>query len=365
MSSLRSSLLVICLLLASASANLPQTRTRRVAVKSAPSPAQEIIEIADGEVLRIDSALVVLPVSVKDRDGRAVSDLKKEDFRIYETGIEQEVAYFAPVDEAFTVVLMLDTSSSVWKELDKIKDAAARFVAHLKPEDHVMVISFAHRMTIHCEPMNDPERLLKIIQGIGKGMSTHLYAAVQDVMTNQLRKIKGRKAVVLFTDGVDESGKQTARQTLHYAEELDTLVYTIRFDTYDQRLEAIMQAQRAISLVGLLPPLLAPPISSGKPESLREAYERGDRFLRDLAAVTGGNYFEANHNLQDLNQAFAQIAEQLRHQYSLGYYPRPRGQPGERRYVRVRVERSGVAVNSRGSYILKAESPGKKTNRLD
>ena len=365
MSSSKSFLLAICLLLASASANLPQTGPRRVAVKSAPSPAQETIEIADGGVLRIESSLVVLPVGVKDRDGRAVSDLKKEDFRIYETGVEQEIAYFAPVDEAFTVVLMLDTSSSVWKELDKIKDAAARFVGHLKSEDRVMVISFARRMTIHCEPMNDRGRLLKIIYGIGKGMSTHLYGALQDVMTKQLSKIKGRKAVVLFTDGVDESGEQTARQTLHYAEELDALVYTIHFDTYDQRLEAIMQAQRAISLVGLLPPLLALPTSPGKPKSLSEAYERGERFLRDLAVVTGGNYFEANHNLRDLNEAFAQVAEQLRHQYSLGYYPRPRGRPGERRYVRVRVERSGVAVNSRGSYILKAESPGDKTKRRD
>lgn len=365
MSSLKPFLLVICLLLASASANLPQTRTRRVAVKSAPSPASEIIEIADGEVLRIESALVVLPVSVKDRDGRAVSDLKKEDFKIYEAGVEQEVAYFAPVDEAFTVVLMLDTSSSVWKKLDKIKDAAAKFVGHLKSEDRVMVISFAHRMTIHCEPMNDRERLFKIIHGIGKGMSTHLYAAVQDVMTKQLTKIKGRKAVVLFTDGADESGDQTARRTLHYAEELDALVYTIRFDTYDKRLEAIMQAQRAISLAGLLSPLLAPPTSAGKPESLSDAYERGERFLRDLAAVTGGNYFEANPNLRDLDQAFTQIAEQLRHQYSLGYYPRPRGRPGERRYVRVRAERSGVAVNSRGSYILKSESPVDKSTRRD
>jgi VWFA-related protein len=356
---------VICLLLASASANLPQTRTRRIAVNSAPSPASEITEIKDGEVLRTETALVVLPVSVKDREGRAISDLKKEDFRIYETGIEQEVAYFAPVDEAFTVVLMLDTSSSVWKSFDKIKDAAARFVGHLKSEDRVMVISFAHRMTIHCEPTNDRERLLKVIHGIGKGMSTHLYAAVQDVMKNQLGKIKGRKAVVLFTDGVDESGEQTARQTVHYAEELDALVYTIRFDTYDQKLDAMMQAQRAISLGGLLPPLLAPPSSAGKPESLSEAYERGERFLHDLAGVTGGNYFEANHNLRDLDQAFTQIAEHLSHQYSLGYYPRPRGRPGERRYVRVRVERSGVAVHSRGTYILKAESAGEKTKRLD
>ena len=358
---------IVCLLLASAAANVSQTRTRRVLTNNEPPPAQGLIELADGEVLRTDTTLVMLPVSVKDRDGRAVENLTKEHFKIYEEGLEQQVAYFAPVDEPFTVVLMLDTSSSVWKKLDKIKNAAARFVDHLRSSDRVMVISFAHRMTIYCEPTYDRERLLKAIHSVGKGMSTHLYAALQNVMTKQLTKIKGRKAVVLFTDGVDESSDQTAGETLHYAEELDALVYTIRFDTYDERLDAIMQAQKgAASLADLFRrvTLPAPPTSGGKSKSLADAYERGRRYLHDLAAVTGGRYFEANQNLRDLDQAFAHVAEELRCQYSLGYYPRPPGRPGERRRVRVRVERLDVAVNSRGSYILQSQPSTGKTKRL-
>ncbi len=343
--------LLLYLLLASVTP--AQTRPRRVGPES-PPPTQQLVEMGDGEVLRVETTLVILPVSVKDRDGRAVQDLTKADFRIYEEGVEQEIAYFAPVDEPFTVLLMLDTSSSVWKKLDKIKDAAATFVGHLRPGDRVMVISFAHRMTIHCEPTDDRERLLETIHGIGKGMSTHLYDALKKVMTTQLTKIKGRKAVVLFTDGVDESGDKTAGETLHYAEELDALVYTIRFDTYDERLDAVMQAhERAASLAGLF---RWPAPTTNKGKSLADAYERGRRYLRELAAVTGAEYFEANRNLRDLDHAFAQIAEDLRRQYSLGYYPRPHGRPGERRHVRVRVERSTVAVNSRGSYILQPQS---------
>jgi len=358
--------LLVCLLLTSTAENAAQTRARRVGAIGAPPPAQKPFEILDGEVLRVDTTLVILPVSVKDRDGRAVQDLTKEHFRIFEEGVEQEVAYFAPVDEPFTVVLLLDTSSSVWKKLNRIKEAAASFVGHLRPGDHVMVISFAHKMTIHCEPTDDRERLVKTIQDIGKGMSTHLYQAVKNVMTKQLRNIKGRKAVVLFTDGVDESGDKMAEETLHYAEELDALIYTIRFDTYDERLDAIMQAhERAAGLAGLFKrlPLPVPGSSADRGESLADAYERGRRYLRDLAVVTGGHYFEANRNLSDLDQAFARITEELRRQYSIGYYPRPLGRPGERRRVRVRVERSEVAVNSRSSYILRPESPTDKTTR--
>ncbi|HET6851905.1 MAG TPA: VWA domain-containing protein [Pyrinomonadaceae bacterium] len=339
--------LLVCLLLTCTAENAAQTRARRV--NAADEPAVQL----DGEVLRVDTTLVVLPVSVRDRDGRTVHDLTKEHFKIFEEGVEQEIAYFAPVDEPFTVVLMLDTSSSVWKKLDKIKEAAARFVDHLRPADRVMVISFAHKTTIHCEPTDDRERLLKTIQGIGKGMSTHLYDAVKNVMTKQLRDIKGRKAVVLFTDGVDESGDKTAEETLHYAEELDALIYTVRFDTYDERLDAIMQAHE---LAGLFKRLPLPGSSGGRSDALSEAYERGRRYLRDLAVVTGGHYFEANRNLSDLDQAFNGITEELRRQYSIGYYPHPLGRPGERRRVRVRVERSNVAVNSRSSYVLQSQS---------
>jgi Ca-activated chloride channel family protein len=330
---------LVCMVLVFAAENAAQTRARRV---EAP--------VVEGEVLRVDTTLVVLPVSVKDREGRAVQDLTKEHFKIFEEGVEQQVAYFAPVDEPFTVVLMLDTSSSVWKKLDKIKEAAARFVDHLRPADHVMVISFAHKTTVHCEPTDDRERVLKTIHGIGKGMSTHLYEAVRNVMTKQLTKIKGRKAVVLFTDGVDESGDKTAGETLHYAEELDALVYTIRFDTYDERFDAIVQAHAGLG--GLFKRMTLP--SLGSSASMHDAYERGRRYLRDLAHLTGGEYFEANRNLSDLDQAFAGITEELRRQYSIGYYPHPLGQPGERRRVRVRVDRPDLAVNSRSSYVLKS-----------
>ena len=172
---LRVDLMAFCCVFLIATADAQERpRTVQPSVTSPPSfPSPEAtppVASSDADVVRVDTALVTVPVSVMDRQGRFVSDLKSEDFRIYEDGAEQEIAYFATVDEPFTVVLMLDTSSSVWKKLDRIKDAATAFVNQLRPTDRVMVVSFAHRMTIHCEPTSDKEQLRRTIRYIGKGI---------------------------------------------------------------------------------------------------------------------------------------------------------------------------------------------------
>lgn len=311
-------------------------------------------EVGEGDVVRVDTSLVTVPVSVMDRQGRFLYDLRSEDFRIFENSVEQQITFFESVEVPFTVILMLDTSSSVWRKLDQIKKSAVTFLDQLRPNDSVMVISFAHRMTVHCEPTDDRERLRQVIDGIGKGMSTHLYDAVAKVMKKKLTEIRGRKAVVIFTDGVDESGDKTAKQTLHYAQELDALIYTIRFDTYDERMDAIMQAQNGVvAIAGIFGrfPFPGSPMKNGRGETLRDMYERGKRYLQDLSSASGGRYFEASRDLRDLDHSFAQIAEELRRQYRLGYYPTIRGTTPERRTLRVRVSRSDVAVRARDSYV--------------
>lgn len=334
---------------------IPQERPRRAEPPTTTStrktaPVSE--EIGDDNVIRVDTALVTVPVSVMDRQGRFVFDLGKDDFRIFENDVEQEIAFFESVEAPFTVVLMLDTSSSVWKKLDRIKDAAVAFVDQLRPADRVMVVSFAKDLTVHCQPTDDRERVKKTIHSIGKGMSTRLYHAVSKVMTNELPAIKGRKAVIVFTDGVDSTNEKTAKKTLHYAEELDALIYTIRFDTYDVKMEVVMQAEKGIagfpSVFGRVP---APPTKNGRGETLHDMYDRAKQYLQALATVTGGRYFEASRDLHDLNQSFAEIAEELRRQYRLGYYPALRGTSSERRQLRVRIRRGDLAVRARASYV--------------
>ena len=183
------------------------------------------------------------------------------------------------------------------------------------------------------------------------------------LMQKHLDRIKGRKALVLFTDGVDAtSNDATYESTVRIAEELDALIYPILYDTYDPQSDtggssAPVSSSRLPSILRKIPfPLPIPTQGSGGSSgggtgSSRADYDRGERYLHDLAKLTGGRVYEARKDLSYLRAAFNDIAEELRRQYSLGYYPKQKTQTGERRRIKVSVKRSDVAVRARASYI--------------
>ena len=381
------SILLLSLLTTTAQVVSPQTRPRRVGQTApAPSPSPPAsVETPEPErksteslrstekppanggqeqldVVRIDTTLVTVPVSVLDRNGRFIPDLQKQDFHIYEDGVEQEIAYFASVEKPCTVVLMLDTSASTWSRLGQIKDAAKAFVDQLRPDDQVGVISFGMGVKVQSEPTSDRKRIRKGIEGTSRGLSTHLYDAMDKLMKKYLNRIQGRKAVVLFTDGVDAtSNHATYESTVHTAEELDALIYSIRYDTYDPSADKgdVPDPLSGLRLPGILGKIPLPSIggnSGGGAGSSRADYDRGERYLHELAELTGGRVYEASKDLRDLQTAFNHIAEELGRQYSIGYYPQRKGQAGERRQIKVRLSRTDVAVRSRDNYVYKGPS---------
>ena len=197
-----------------------QTRPRRVGTNQPSTPPAQTSraeEVGEDDVVRINTTLVTIPVSVMDRDGKYIPDLRKEDFRIYENGVEQEIAYFAAVEQPFTVALLLDTSRSTRFRMDEIQDAAIAFVEQLRPADRVMVVSFDDSVRVLAEATNDRRTLRDAIMRARTGGGTKLYDAVDFVINRRFDKIQGRKAIVLFTDGVDTTserasyGKHTAR----------------------------------------------------------------------------------------------------------------------------------------------------------
>src|SRR6266536_1686117 len=191
-------------------------------------------EVSAGDVVRVDTTLVSIPVSVMDRDGKYIPNLRKEDFRIWEDGVEQQVAYFASTEKPFTVVLMIDTSGSTRFKLQEIQDAAITFVDQLRPDDRVMVISFSDKVRVLTpQPTTDHNALSYAIRQAEPGSGTRLYDAVDQVINQQLNSVEGRKAIVLFTDGVDTTSKHGSYEsTLRDAEELDALIYPVEYDTY-------------------------------------------------------------------------------------------------------------------------------------
>lgn len=230
---LRSSLvfLITVLFCIDASAQRPAQKPKAT---PSPSPAAESVPDEppqDIETLKTDTNLVGVPVIATDRSGLYVPDLTREEFTVFEDGVKQDVALFATVTAPFHVVLMLDTSASTQEKLRVIREAAKAFVELLQPADRVKIISFDQVVRDLNEFTNDRMKLIAAINQTKSGEGTKLYDAV-DLALNAIRPIRGRKAIVLFTDGVDwHSDSATFDGTLRGLDEEGVLVYPIRYDT--------------------------------------------------------------------------------------------------------------------------------------
>jgi hypothetical protein len=204
---------------------------------AAPEPSPEVsperspAEGQEVETLKIDTSLVTVPVIATTVEGNYIPDLRQEEFSISEDGGKQEVAFFATVSAPFHVVLMLDTSGSTKEKLGLIRQAAIAFVEQLQSADRVKVISFDDQVRVLNEFTNDRALLRNSINKTTSGAGTKLYDAFE-VALSSIRTIKGRKAIVLFSDGVDYHSDQASFDgTLHWLDEEGVIVYPIRYDT--------------------------------------------------------------------------------------------------------------------------------------
>lgn len=340
-------------------ANYPNNRQPEAQPEQTPTGPEEVDA---GDIIRVDTTLVTLPVSVMDRDGRYIPNLQKDDFRIWEDGVEQEVAFFASVDKPFSVVLMLDTSPSTQFRLEEIQDAAISFVNQLRPDDKVMVVSFNENIKVLSELTTDRAKLQRAIYKARTDSGTSLYDAVDMVINKQLSKIPGRKAIVLFTDGVDTtSGNASYDSTVMDAQELDALIYPVQYNTAGDMGSVVVQ--NPLPPVDIFGSILGGIFGGGggmrrggggmgRPRGTsRGEYEVGNRYLIELANSTGGREYRAD-SLQNMSYAFANVAEELRRQYSIGYYPKRAPQAGQRRMIKVRAKQPNLAVRARDSYIF-------------
>jgi VWFA-related protein len=324
-------------------------------------------EIVEGDVVRIDTSLVTIPVSVRDRNGRYAPDLRREDFHVFEDSVEQQVAYFATVDQPFTVALLLDTSGSTDFSLGEMHQAAIAFVEQLKPADRVLVISFDDSIDVLAEPTGDRQELTRAIRRARGGGGTRLYDAVEFVLRQRLDKIKGRKAVVLLTDGVDTTSRRASyRSTVRLAEESDALIYPVSYGGFGGARGGLGQPRIPLpgGRGGIIIGIPRGPGSGGGGPSAGD-YARGEAYLIELAQRTGGRLYRGN-SVVNISQAFAWVAEELRRQYSLGYYPKATGSEGQRRQIRVQVSQPNLVVQARDSYIYsqkKVEAKGENKEK--
>ena len=306
-------LLNLSLLFASAQSQQAQQAAPAGKQVQTPTPsASKVEELGEDDVLRINTRLVSVNVSVLDRDGRYLFDLHQEDFSIYENGVEQQIAHFSSIEQPFSVVLLMDTSSSTENYLGDIKAAANAFLDQLRAGDSLLPITFdgvvrplTGKQTSNLKALRKALERMRTDQG---NNGTKLYDAV-DYAYYMLKGISGRKAIILFTDGDDTWSTATMKDTLSRATELDALIYTIHYGS-----------------------------------------SASASYLDSLAQRTGGRFYQAD-NVEMIRRSFVAVAEELRRQYSIGYYPKLSAQHGEERQLKVKVKRPHVGIRARKSYV--------------
>jgi Mg-chelatase subunit ChlD len=227
----RPALSIILVLVIALATVFAQTRPASQKPQQPQPAATPPAEPQDVETVKIDTDLVTVPLSATDRSGIYITDLRKEEFTITEDDVRQEIALFGKVAAPFHVVLLLDTSSSTRDKLREIQKAASAFVEQLQPQDRVKVISFDDKVNDLNEFTSNRDLLHAAINRTKSGEGTKVYDAIE-LAISTIRRINGRKAIVLFSDGMDwHSDHATFEGTVRSLDEEGVVVYPIRYDT--------------------------------------------------------------------------------------------------------------------------------------
>jgi Ca-activated chloride channel homolog len=317
----------------------PSSSTVTVVPGSAPAGEPEP-EIEENDIVRVSTNLITVPAEVMDRNGRYIGNLSKNDFRIFENGVEQEVSYFAPVEQPFTVALLLDVSGSTQTQLQAIRTAANTLIKRLRPNDRLLLISFDGKINVLTEAVTLAQLRQTRLRLDALNDGTLLYDTVGFTLNQRLAAIQGRKAIVLLTDGVDSGSKQNHKQNLRDAEEANVVIYTVRYNTLPQLPQRLSQ-------------IINPKARAHTEARMIKEYAVGGNYLQVLAEKTGGRLYHAE-TLSDVPGAFSAITEELGRQYSLGYYPKGNAKSGEKREIKVKTRLPNLVVRARQSYTATA-----------
>jgi len=293
-----------------------------------PAGAQVVVGARkSADVIRVDVELVNVLCSVRDRGGAWAQGLKRDDFEVREDGRPRPVTHFAAdTDSPMTVALMVDVSGSVANILDIEKAAALRFLEEvLRPGDRAMVGGFSSTIPIwqdltgsRADLRAGVERVTSAsdygTEGVRARGGTLLYDAVDLVSTRKLAGITGRKTLIVITDGLDNGSQVKVEKAVQAAQEADAVVFAIHY------------------------------VPGGYPGG------EGRRPLEKLSEPTGGRVFSVSPKMP-LERVFAEIADEMRHQYSLGFTPGTRD--GEFHKLEVRVKKAGMKPTARSGYFAR------------
>lgn len=342
-------------------------------------------QVTDESEIRIDTDLIEVPVAVYDKAGRPVAGLKANDFTVFEDGVPQKIVSFSTISDPIEAALILDTSGSTKSTLPLIRKAAEAFVATLRREDRAAIIGF--RPTSHTGDANampvtlinltaDKSALMSALQRLETSFGTPFYdsviLAINQVFADRAEgEFRGRRAIVMLTDGVDSVSESDFATVRKAVQESGIAFYFVRLDTRDyfesgllgdcavatrfskkqlSRYFSSLESQRGERVTDFC--------QLGDFERLaisKRLYEIADDEMQTLANESGGRVFNAD-DLNAARTALMAAASEAGLRYSLGYYSNSSRRDGGYRKITVRVRSlpTGALIRARDGYFAPA-----------
>ncbi|HEX8710165.1 MAG TPA: VWA domain-containing protein [Pyrinomonadaceae bacterium] len=339
-------LLLVCAALGAGAPSLAQGKAQARG-SAVPSPTPDEGEIEEGDVVSVSTTEVLLPVTVRDAAGGLVTTLTRKDFRVFEDGREQPLSDLALRQVPVDVVLMVDASSSAAANLEDFRRAVEGFAGRLAPEDRVSLIKFDDRVELLQDWTQSRLQLRRSLARIVPGVFTRFNDALLLAAREQFARARGRHAVIVLTDGIDSGrGYSTLEAALRALLEAQATVYIVSNTEIERRrkreeLDVLLSSTDALIRFNEL-----------RIGDLREGLrvlDASERNLAQLTAATGGRLYKPA-SFEALDATYAEVADELRHQYALYYSPLNKARDARFRRVRVQTTDPTHKISARIGY---------------
>ncbi len=360
----------------------PALESQNSSATPATTPPATQSQAAPTTTLSVNVKVVTLPVTVRDKHGKIVTNLTKDDFSLEEDGKPQSIRYFnQETNLPLTVGLLVDTSMSERDNLDKERAASRTFLDQMitRPTDRAFVIHFDRQVELLQDLTSDHGKLERAVGEIDstsavqstptsdqdsggthtrRGAGTLLYDAIFLACDELMKKQTGRKAIVVLTDGEDRGSQETLNSAIESAQRSETVVYTIYYGGHEDHDRGFQGAGPDDNGYpgGGYPGRRYPggypgggyPGGGRYPRGSQQTRPDGKKILQRIAQETGGRYFEVKKK-DSVDDVYAAIAEELRTQYMLGYTP-PKDQTSGYHSIHLTTKDKDQTVQTRAGY---------------
>lgn len=333
----------LAILLFAASLSVAQSQSK--SPPPTPSPKNEQ-EIDPDDVISVNTTEILLPVTVRNSSGQLVSGLTRKDFRIFEDGVEQTLSDLRLREVPVDVVLVVDASSSAASNLDDFRNAAEGFAAHLATGDRVSLIQFDDRVVLLQDWTKNLVQFRRALKRIVPGMFTRFHDAMLLASRDQVARGNARHAIIVLTDGIDSGRGTTFDFALRAALQSQTTIYVVS-NTQIER--ALKTEELSTLLLGSDSAIRFNELRIGDLRMGLAALDSSERNLQRLTGATGGRLYKPA-SFNDLERTYSEVADELRHQYTLYYAPTDGKRDGHFRRLIVQTTNPTHRVSARIGY---------------